>query len=272
MAVHIEYQARFAAVPAPFPGMDPYLERSLRTTFLFALGAEIVRQLAPRLRPRYLVLPVERFLIDTTDDIAITTSIYPDVGVAKGARESPAAYGASTLTGPLHLATVIPEAVPHMSIEIRDTAGRQLVTAIEILSPTNNRSEGRIECLSKRRRILISTAHLLEIDLLRQGQRVPMQQPLPPADYFVFLSRAGDRPMIDVWPVALTQPLPTIPIPLLPNDPDMLLDLQQAFAAVYNLLGYDLAIDYTRSPDVPLEGEAALVAERLLQAAGLRSV
>jgi hypothetical protein len=49
-------------MPAPFPGMDPYLEGSLWTTFHFAFGAEIVRQLAPRLRPRYLVLPVERFV------------------------------------------------------------------------------------------------------------------------------------------------------------------------------------------------------------------
>ena len=50
-------------MPSPFPGMDPYLEGALWTTFHFAFGAVIVRQLAPRLRPRYLVLPVERFVI-----------------------------------------------------------------------------------------------------------------------------------------------------------------------------------------------------------------
>jgi hypothetical protein len=250
--------------------MDPYLEGSLWTTFHFAFGAEIVRQLAPRLRPRYLVLPVERFLIDASDDIAITTSLYPDVAVAKGTRETPVGYVTPTMGAPLQLATVIPEAIPHVSIEIRDTAHRQLVTAIEILSPTNKRGEGRVEYLAKRRRILVSTAHLLEIDLLRQGQRVPMQQPLPPADYFVFLSRAGDRPMTNVWPVALSQPLPTVPIPLLPGDPDTPLDLQQAFGAVYDLLGYDLAIDYTQPPDVLLAGETALLAETILRSAGLR--
>jgi hypothetical protein len=58
--------------------------------------------------------------------------------------------------------------------------------------------------------------------------------------------------------------------PLLSSDPDTLLDLQMVFAAVYDLLGYDLAIDYTQSPDVPLSGEAALVAKNILQAAGLR--
>jgi hypothetical protein len=257
-------------MPAPFPGMDPYLEGLLWTTFHFAFGAEIVRQLAPRLRPRYLVLPVERFVTETPDDVAITTSIYPDVGVAKGARESPAVYAASTVAAPLHLATVIPEAVPHVSIEIRDTAGRQLVTAIEFLSPTNKRGAGRIEYLSKRCRILVSTAHLLESDLLRQGQRVPMQDPLPPTEYFILLSRAENRPVTGVWPVTLHDPLSTVPIPLLSSDPDVLLDLQQAFTATYDLLGYDLAIDYTQPPDVPLEGEATRVAEGLLRAAGLR--
>jgi len=252
-------------MPSPFPGMDPYLEGALWTTFHFAFGAEIVRELAPRLRPRYLVLPVERFVTETSDDVAITTSIYPDVGVAKGAREAPASYAASTAATPLHLATIIPEAVPHVSIEIRDTANRRLVTAIEILSPTNKRGEGRIEYLSKRRRILLSTAHLLEIDLLRQGQRVPMQQPLPPSEYVILLSRADERPMTGVWPVTSSQPLPVVPIPLLPGDPDALLDLQQTFTAVYDLLGYDLAIDYAQPPDIPLEGAAASMAESMLR-------
>jgi hypothetical protein len=250
--------------------MDPYLEGSLWTTFHFALGAEIVRQLAPRLRPRYLVLPVERCVTETTDDIAITASIYPDVGIAKGVKESSTAYVAATNDAPLLLATVIPEAVPHVSIEIRDAANRQLVTAIEILSPTNKRGEGRTEYLSKRRRLLLSTAHLLEIDLLRQGLRVPMQQPLPTAEYFIFLSRAENRPITGVWPVLLSQSLPRVPIPLLPADPDASLELQQTFATAYDLLGYDLAIDYTQPPDIPFEGEAAAVAETLLRSAGFR--
>jgi hypothetical protein len=259
-------------MPSPFPGMDPYLEGSLWTTFHFALGAEIVRQLAPRLRPRYLVLPVERFLIEAVDDVAITTSMYPDVGVARSGIDSSVLQATARVVAPLQLITVIPEAVPHVAIEIRDIANRQLVTAIEILSPTNKRGEGRTEYLAKRRRILLSTAHLLEIDLLRQGQRVPMQQSLPPADYFLFLSRVDDRPLTSVWPVALSQLLPTLPVPLLPGDPDALLDLQEIFTSVYDLLGYDLALDYTQPPEVALEGKALHFADDLLRAAGKRQV
>ena len=95
---------------------------------------------------------------------------------------------------PLELATIIPSPIPHVTVEIRDTANRQLVTAIEVLSPINKRGDGRAEYLAKRRRILLSTAHLLEIDLLRQGQRVPMQQPLPRSPYFIFLSRGEKEP------------------------------------------------------------------------------
>jgi hypothetical protein len=44
-----------ALMPSSFSEMDPYLEASLRTTFHCAFGAQMMRQLAPKLRPRYLV-------------------------------------------------------------------------------------------------------------------------------------------------------------------------------------------------------------------------
>ncbi len=72
-----------------------------------------------------------------------------------------------------------------------------------------------------------------------------LRQPLPPAPYFVLLSRAEARPLTDVWPVELWQPLPTVPVPLLPGDADVPLDLQAALTSVYDGFGYDLAIDYT---------------------------
>jgi len=76
---------------------------------------------------------------------------------------------------PLKLATAMPELVPQVSVEIRDTANLQLVTAIEVLLPANKRGEVRQEYLPKRGRLLQSSAHLLQIDLLRDGSRVPMR-------------------------------------------------------------------------------------------------
>lgn len=258
-------------MPSPFPGMDPYLEGALWTTAHFTLSAEIVRQLAPRLRPRYLVLPAERFVMEMPESVAITTTDrYPDASVARTSAVAGTVQGTTVAAAPLELATVIPTAIPHVTIEIRDTAHRQLVTAIEVLSPTNKRGEGRDEYLAKRRRLLLSTAHLLEIDLLRQGQRVPIQQPLPWATYFIFLSRVERRPLTEIWPLSLKNPLPVIPVPLLPGDQDVALDLQLVFTTTYDLLGYDLAFDYTQAPEIPLPKEDAAWAEARLRTAGLR--
>jgi hypothetical protein len=222
-------------MPSPFPGMDPYLEGPLWMSVHSQLTAEIARQLAPKLRPKYLALTTERFVLDEVSDISVvTTSPYPDW----------------------------PSRVPHVVVEVRETATRRLVTAIEVLSPTDKRAEGREEYLSKRRRILLSTAHLLEIDLLRQGQRVPMQQPLPKAPYFVILSRAEERPITAVWPIQFADRLPVVPVPLLPGDADVPLDLQQALTNVYDLLGYDLAIDYSRPPEIALPPDAVAWAEQ----------
>jgi Protein of unknown function (DUF4058) len=249
---------------SPFPGMDPYLEGSLWTTVHAQLSAEIARQLAPRLRPRYLALTAERFVMDSTEDVAVArTSFYPDVGVAE-ARPGVPIGGTAVAVAPVRLATVMPTPVPHVTVEIRDVAGRELVTAIEVLSPTNKRGDGRLEYLSKRRRLLLSAAHLIEIDLLRQGQRVPMQQPLPSAPYYVLVSRAEARPVVDVWPIPLNAPLPVVFVPLSAGDADVPLDLQLALTTVYDLLGYDLAVNYALPPEIPLPPlEAAWAEERL---------
>lgn len=262
-------------MPSPFPGMDPYLEGSLWTTLHAALANEIVRQLAPRLRPRYVALPVERMVLDMADDVVVTTSdIYPDVGLVAAAAPTESMFGAmasgAMVSVPVLLATTMPTPVPTVSVEIRDTAQRRLVTAIEILSPANKRGQGREEYLLRRQRILLSTSHLLELDLLRKGQRAPMQQPLPPALYYVLLSRAERRPLTEVWSLTLDHVLPTVPVPLLAGDADSTLDLQQAFDTVYDLLGYDLLIDYAQPPEVALPEEAMLTVAARLRAAGLR--
>jgi hypothetical protein len=244
------------------------LEGSLWTTVHVQLSAEIARQLAPRLRPRYLALMAERFVVDSSEDVAAArTSIHPDI-IAEP--RPPSSDGGGVAVAPLRLATAMPAAVPHVTVEIRDAAERRLVTAIEVLSPTNKRGDGRAEYLAKRRRILLSTAHLIEIDLLRQGQRVPMVQPLPSAPYFVLVGRAESRPIMDVWPVPLASPLPPVPVPLLPGDADAPLDLQRALTTIYDLLGYDLAVNYTGPPEVPLAAEDGAWADALLRAAGRR--
>ena len=121
------------------------------------------------------------------------------------------------------------------TVEVLRAGELELVTAIEILSPVNKqrRHEARAEYLRKRRELLRSAAHLIEIDLLRAGLRPPLDAPVPPAPYYITLSREERRPCVDVWPIQLADTLPTIPVPLAEPDPDVLLDLSAAVAAVY---------------------------------------
>ncbi|MFO0888521.1 MAG: DUF4058 family protein [Isosphaeraceae bacterium] len=172
--------------------------------------------------------------------------MYPDVSVLRAGGDEAGTLGGHAYPSVVQMTTLMPEAIPQTSVEIRQTGTRQLVTVIEILSPTNKQGDGRDECLAKRNRLLLSKAHLMEIDLIRRGRRVPMREPTPPSPYFVFLSRADRRPRTDVWPIPLDQPLPSVPVPLMTGDPDVYLDLQQALTSVYESCGLDLAIDYRR--------------------------
>src|SRR5262245_10109319 len=130
-----------AIMPSPFPGMDPYLEGSFWQSVHAQLSAEIARQLAPKVRPNYLALTTERVVCAEPENVAVTTAgRYPDVGVVESGHEGAAPAAVSVASAPFRLATVMPEPIPHLTVEIRDTADRRLVTAIEVLSPTNKRS------------------------------------------------------------------------------------------------------------------------------------
>jgi hypothetical protein len=230
-------------VPSPFPGMDPYLEGATWMNFHGQLCAEIARQLGPQLRPRYLARLTERFVMDISVDSDVSKQpLYPDVGGV--AHDSPSMGGERLLiaTAPVRAETEMPESILHFSVEIRD------VTSIEVVSPSNKRGEGRQDYLAKRRRVLLGTAHLIEIDLLRRGQRLPMKELRPPAPYYAYVGRFETRPETDVWPIPLDGPLPQIPVPLLAADSDVTLDLQLALSTVYDLSDYDREIDYTKAP------------------------
>jgi hypothetical protein len=251
--------------------MDPYLEGSTWMNFHGQLCAEIARQLGPKLRPRYLARLTEHFFTDISVDPDVSNKpLYPDIGIATYDISSSAGESLGIVTTPVRLATEVPESIVHFSVEIRDRHTRRLVTAIEVLSPTNKRGEGRLEYLAKRKRVLHSSAHLIEIDLLRKGQRVPMKDRLPPAPYYVYVGRFEIRPDTDVWPISLERPLPAIPVPLLSPDPDATLDLQLALNTVYDLSGYDLELDYTQPPDVALSPQEVKWSQARLRAAGLR--
>jgi hypothetical protein len=214
---------------------------------------EIARQLTPNLAPRYIARAEKRYVVESVDDLAVEIEeVIPDVGVRQAGDKTFAGTSFKSTAPTLELATVMPRKLPHVWVEIRDAKLRKLVTAIEILSPTNKVGRGRRESLNNRARSLHSSAHLLEIDLVRNGRRLPTREKLPPSTYFVFLSRAERRPITEIWPILFDQPLPTVPVPLLPGDQDVSLDLQTVLTTVYELCRYDIEIDYSIPPETPL--------------------
>jgi len=267
-------------MPSPFPGMDPYLEGEMWQEFHETLAGAIRAQLMPRLAPKYVALLAKRYVLHrpTISIVGLPPEriIYPDVHVVAppGAPSAPVSGEADVAVAEpaVELLSPMAEEVPLLSVEIRDVAQRRLVTLIEILSPVNKHGEGVREYAERRMELLQTRTHLLELDLLRQGTRIQLLGELPPASYYVYLSRWQRRPFTQVWPIALREPLPTVPVPLLPPDPDVPLDLQAAVRACFDLVGYERLLDYSGPPPPPpLSDEEAAWVNDLLRASGWRN-
>jgi hypothetical protein len=222
--------------------------------------------LTPKLAPHYVALTEKRYLLDSPEELEVAIEgRYPDIGIVKVGKERRRATVETFSAAPLEIATVLAEKVPHFWVEIRDAKNLKLVTVIEFLSPSNKRGPGREEYLEKRTRLLRSSAHLMEIDLVRRGLRPPMRRALPKVPYFIFLSRVPRRPITEIWPLRLERPLPTVPVPLLPGDDDVPLDLQHAFTSVYDGCRYDLILDYHEPPDIALPGQTMAWLKKILR-------
>lgn len=170
---------------------------------------------------------------------------------------------------------LIPDVLgPPLLIEIVDLDDDSVVTVIEVLSPSNKlpAAHGHDSYHVKRRQVMRSPANLVEIDLLRAGQRVPIVEKLPPCDYLVHVSRAWSRPQGTVWPILLPQPLPAnVAIPLRESEADAALDFQSALHETCQRGRYERAIDYRRDPPPPpLTDTQRAWLNDILSKAGLR--
>ena len=190
----------------------------------------------------------------------------PDVYVADPANGGNGPARPSTLVAP---ATVVLPAVRREGqryVKIIDLRAHRVVTVIEVLSPTNKAAgEDRENYLVKRSEYLGSRINLVEIDLLRSGERMPWGDPSPPAaNYYVLISRVEEFPTAGVWPISIRESLPEIPIPLNPPDAEAQLFLQKCFNRAYDEGRYHLEIDYSQPPSPPLAEPDAAWARDLL--------
>ena len=266
-------------MPSPFPGMDPYLESTdIWPDFHDRMAEQMSRDLNRTLpRPYYarLVMRPEVGIVGEE----IPGRIVPDVAVARssvpGSESQPAGLAVAerprTDLSPSVRMRVPNEPLRHHLVEIRDgSRGHLLVTLIEIASPSNKRpGPDRRTYEAKQQDILHSDTSLVELDLLRGGDRL-LGGPLileaagrlePRPDYLVGVSRAWQRDAeldYELFTVRLEDPLPCIPVPLREGEPEVPLDLQYVFNQVYEGGPYARgAVDYGVPPDPPVRPEQA---------------
>ncbi|MBW3539045.1 MAG: DUF4058 family protein [Planctomycetes bacterium] len=269
-------------MPSPFPGMDPYIESQVWEDFHSRFVPELATALVPQLRPRY-ESRVERrvYVARTTGEPG--SIIIPDVAVLMRHGTHPPSRDIDSSGGPAVAVETEAEVavrpvvcqLPRLRerretfLTIRHCGTLEVVTVIELLSPDNKQPghKGRRKYLRKRNAVLDSPVSLVELDLLRGGARLPMDDPLPVGDYYAIVSR-GLKFEADVYAWSLRQRLPPIPIPLADDDPDVLLDLQAVFTTFYDRAGYDYMLDYVSPVHPPLSADDAEWAAELLKGRG----
>jgi hypothetical protein len=245
-----------------FPGMDPYLEDPpLWPGVHSALVVYLRDQLQPALQPRYVAAVEERVYIEGPPD----RQFIPDLWIKRAGRPEPAGAAVAELDEP--------EVLCLPSVEIREPyiqildlhSGQRVVAVIEVVSPSNKcPGPGRDAYLAKQREIMGSTAHLIEIDLLRAGEHV-LSVPSwlvarrAPYDYLICANRAaGPRDLFDIYARRLRDRLPRIRIPLAGDDPDVRLDLQASIEKTCEAGSYRARIDYAAPcrPPLPPDDQA----------------
>lgn len=257
-------------MPSPFPGMNPFFEQAafwqdFHQEFLTALR----RQLVPQLGGAFFVQMEEHIYIHDLPPDERRFLGRADLSIAAGddARRESTATGVLEAPATLPLPAQDVERVPFL--EVRDRRSRELLTVIELLSPSNKKSgQDHEQYLAKRRELIRSPANLVEIDLLRGGRAMPAD-PRPTCDYSVLVSRAERRPNVDFWPIRLRDRLPEIPIPLRNDVEDARIDLQETLHRAYDGPGYEHFI-YTGEPQPALSDEDAAWAREFLRTSARR--
>lgn len=258
-------------MPSPFLGMNPYLENpALWSEVHSLLIAAIANSLNPILRPQYRVA-IEQRVYQTSATDSILVGI-PDVAVSQ---KTTTKTGNIAVAAPPATSTTVtipmPETIRESYLEVRDVATREVVTVIEVLSPKNKRpGEGRKAYDKKRLRVLGSSTHLVEIDLLHDGKPMLILQNDISSNYRILVSRSEYRPKADLYAFNLQNSIPAFSLPLREDDSEPIIDLQTLINELYDRASYDLIIDYCQEPVPALSEENAAWTDVLLREKGLR--
>ena len=190
----------------PFPGMNPYLERpelwhGIHSRVIVHLGDTLARQL----RPEYMVRVEERMYVsEEMDGDGLHQARLPDVMILD---DGAAASTSVAIVEAPRSKDAIPVRIPYEEeqrqryLEVIRVSNREVVAVIELLSPSNKSTPGREAYIAKRNQVFHSMSHLVEIDLLRSGNPLPVIGDVPPSHYRILVTNARSEDAVaDLYP------------------------------------------------------------------------
>ena len=261
----------------PFPGMNPYLEHpgiwpGIHNRSIVHLGDTLARQL----RPEYIVRVEQRVHLSEEPDASGQRPYrIPDVTVLDPGWAAERAIALETEPRQSEDAIAVELPAPELErenyLKIIQTANREVVAIIELLSPTNKLGAGRKEYLAKRAEVQYSLSHLVEIDLLRSGPPMPVVGDVPGGDYRILVRNARLAPDASLYVFSMRQPIPHFVMPLAEGSEGIAIDLKPILDEVYVLGSYDRDINYQTDPEPPLSDDDCAWLDQLLRQQRLRN-
>ena len=107
---------------------------------------------------------------------------------------------------PVMVEVPMPEEIQERYLEVRDVTTGEVVTTLELISPSNKRlGRGRSRYEEKRLMVLGSRTHLIEVDLIRAFNPLPIRGNMPFSLYRILISRADQRPLAALYPFNLPE-------------------------------------------------------------------
>lgn len=264
----------------PFPGMNPYLENpdlwsELHHRLITAIADCIEPSLSQEYRVAiekrtYMSLPEESLLIGIPDVSVIATSTKTKSSKSNTAVMTLPAK-TETETEIQTVTLPIPIEIKEAYLEIKESKTGRVITVIEVLSPTNKKKgKGLNAYLEKRENVLMSYTNLIEIDLLRSGQMMPILGDFTATDYRILIARSKRLPRAELMGFNLGNSIPSFKIPLQRGDEEPVVNLQNLLEEIYQKARFYLTLDYSQEPPIKLSDEEQIWLDNLLKEKGLR--
>ena len=250
-------------MPSPFPGMDPYLESSMHwgsvhDRVIAAIEAQFNRNLPAGYvaeLDQYVWLtgdtPDERELLGRPDAFVLHEDNFPlaDSSVS------------TTIVVEPMLKTTLPKSkkLKRNYVKITSANGAEVLAVVELLSPSNKQpGPDRMAYLAKRGEYRAAGVNLIEIDLLRAGDRLPMGRPQPPVtDYYLLRCTRDEPSRASIWAFGVRETIPVIAVPFRAGIAPVALDLRACLDRAYDDGRYRDKLNYSGPCDPALRREDA---------------